>query len=212
MARQFDRPAAGNLATPAQQVRYFDKFLTALEAVNADVASQLAAITALQTAQATLISDLAAAVADITTAQAAADAAQTAADTVTLTEAITSSYTAPGVTLSAADAGTDATITIIDHIRVYGDATNVNVTGGTITAQPYSTDLYVYYDDPTRAGGAVTYQISDNPNDALPNAQLGRHFVGAVTTPAAAGAPTSGGTAPPSSGGSVGSGRVPSSL
>ncbi len=54
MARAFDRPTAGNLSTPAQIVRFFDKFLTALEAnlgaLSAADAALAAALAAAHTA------------------------------------------------------------------------------------------------------------------------------------------------------------------
>lgn len=136
-----------------------------------------------------------------TNAQTAADNAQTAADTTTAASSLANSYPT-GLTLSAADAGTDATITVSSHTRVYGNGTSVSVAGGTITGQPYSTTLYVYYDDPARAGGTVTYQATTSDTTA---AQAGnRHVVGQVTTPAAAGGPAPGKPVRP-----PGSGAIP---
>jgi hypothetical protein len=94
-------------------------------------------------------------------------------------------------------------VTIVDHVRLYGDAAQVSVTGGAITALSYSTDYFVYYDDPTRVGGSVTYHATLDAKEALPNYLFGRHFCGPITTPAAAGAPTTGGVTPPSGGGAV---------
>lgn len=122
-------------------------------------------------------------------AQASADAAQAAADAAEGTGAgaeriasLTNSGTI-GLTLSAADAGTDVTITISTHTRAYGNGDSVSVTGDSITGLLYSTFYYVYYDDPTRAGGAVAYNVTTSETDAVQTGD--RHLVGAVTTPAA---------------------------
>ncbi len=129
-------------------------------------------------------------------AQAAADTANTAAadasavaDQVTADSTLANSYVT-GLTLTAADAGTDATVTISAHTRVYGDGTSVSVSGGTVTSLPYSTAHWVYYDQASRAGGAVAYLASTavQGNGTAPD----RHLVGAVTTPAAAAAPNTG--------------------
>jgi hypothetical protein len=61
VARAFDRPAAGNLSSPAQIVRYFDKFLTALE-------GNLGALAEAEAANANAIAALAAAAAAAHTA------------------------------------------------------------------------------------------------------------------------------------------------
>lgn len=122
-------------------------------------------------------------------ADTAASSAQGAADAAEATAAITNSYPS-GVTITATDAGSDATVAITGHDRVYANGVTVAVTGGSVTAQPYSTLLYIYYDQPSRAGGAVTYLATTSDVTA---AQLGdRHLVGSVTTPAALGAPTGG--------------------
>jgi hypothetical protein len=94
-----------------------------------------------------------------------------------------------------------ATITISAHTRKYTDVSSVSVNGGSITGLSYSTSYAVYYDQTSRAGGAVTYHATTDPNVALPNAAAGRHFCGKILTPAAAGAATSGGVSPPGGGG-----------
>lgn len=136
------------------------------------------------------------------TAHAAADAAntaasnaQTAADTVTADASLTNSYVT-GLTLQGTDAGSDATVTISGHTRVYGDGTSVSVTGGNVAGLAYSTPYYIYYDQASRAGGAVTYQATTSQSTA---AQTGdRHLVGLVTTPAALGGAVNGdGVLPP---------------
>ncbi len=83
------------------------------------------------------------------------------------------------------------TIAISAHTRIYGDGTSVAVAGGTLTGQPYSTSIWVAYDQPSRAGGAVSYQafLTVQGNGA---GDPDRHFVGAVATPAAAAPPVDG--------------------
>src|SRR4051812_15238865 len=98
------------MTTPAQIVRYFDKFLTALEGVNADLQSQITAIAAAQAA-----ADAAQITAN--TAQTAATTAQSTADTVKRDDSISTSWTSPGTILSATDAGSNATITVSNHTR-----------------------------------------------------------------------------------------------
>jgi len=131
---------------------------------------------------------------------------------VTTNDSITASYTAPGTILSAADAGTDATITIADHTRKYGDASQVAVTGADIPALAYSTKYYIYYDDETRAGGAVSFQATTNANTALPNKVKGRHYCGNITTPASGGTATNGGTTAPAGGGNIDRSEINSTL
>jgi hypothetical protein len=119
----------------------------------------------------------------------AAATALNAAQTVTNVSAISNSFVT-GVTITATDAGSNVTLTISAHTRVYGDGSSVAVFAGSITGLPYSTLEYVYYDDAARVGGAVTYLATTSSATA---AQAGiRHTVGSATTPAALGAPISG--------------------
>lgn len=116
--------------------------------------------------------------------QAALDAAaqaQGAADATKAATALANSYVT-GLTLTSVDTGAEATINVSGHSRVYGDGSSVPVTGGSITALSYDTYYYVYYDDPTRAGGSVTFEAT---TDEATAAQTGdRHVVGAIRTPA----------------------------
>lgn len=126
------------------------------------------------------------------TAQAAADAAQAAAEGAGTVSKLSGSGT-DGLTVTATDAGTDVTINISAHTRLYSDGTSVSVDAGSLTGRNYATTYYLYYDDPTYAGGAVTYQSTVTQSTA---AQVnGRHLVGEVTTPAA-GQPDEGGQVP----------------
>jgi hypothetical protein len=95
-----------------------------------------------------------------------------------------------GASITATDAGVSATIAISAHTRVYADGSSVAVNAGSVTGQPYATLVYIYYDQPTRTGGAVSYQATTSQSTG---AQTGsRHLVGQVLTPAAAAAPTLG--------------------
>lgn len=134
-----------------------------------------------------------------TAAQGAADSAQVAADDATLAAALGNSYTS-GITIVATDAGADVTVTISAHDRVYATTpqTSVPVNSGILTGLIYSTRYYFYYDQPSRAGGAVTYVATINQDDV---AQIGdRHSVGTVLTPAAAAPPSDGGGVRPPGG------------
>lgn len=126
-------------------------------------------------------------------AAAAADAAAAAATSAAATASADSSLASSGVTgltMTATDAGANATVTISAHTRIYGDGTSVAVSGGSVTGLAYSTGYYIYYDQASRAGGAVTYQTTTSAATA---AQTGdRHSLGAVTTPAGGGGPVDG--------------------
>lgn len=122
-------------------------------------------------------------------AQAAADNANASADENRAATALANSYVEPNP-LSAEDAGTNATIDIAAHTRVYGDGTSVSVLGGTVTGLAYETAYYVYYDQPSRTGGSVTYLTTEDYTVA---SQTGdRHVVGLILTPATGGTPVDG--------------------
>jgi hypothetical protein len=172
-----------------QVVEAVESEVGALEAADAANAAAVAAAAAAAAANAAATAAGAAAA----TANTAAAAAQTTADDITTASTLANSYVT-GLTLSAADAGADVTITISAHTRHYpqpdGSTVSVAVSGGTLTARAYSTDYFIYYDDPTRAGGAVTYQSTTSEATA---AQTGdRHTVGEILTPAALAAATDG--------------------
>lgn len=88
------------------------------------------------------------------------------------------------ITADLDEDGTAAIASIGAHTRIYSDMT-VAVDAGTVSGLELETYYVIFYDDPDRAGGAVTYQASTDPDDALLTADHpGRHYVGAVTTPA----------------------------
>lgn len=89
-----------------------------------------------------------------------------------------------GLTLEAFNDGADCHVDISDHTRVYGDGSSVAVNGGTLSGIPHDTIVRPYYDQASKAGGAVTYLWTSDIGTA---AQSGdRHSVGAVVTPRAA--------------------------
>lgn len=146
--------------------------------------------------------DLEGAVLDIQAAQDAADTATAAAASAssaasTAQSAATSANSVASLTnsgnnasLTATDAGSNSTISISAHTRYYGDGTSVSVNSGSVTTLSYSTLYYVYYSDPSRSGGAVTYFATTSEATA---AQTGNtHLVGSITTPAALDPDTSG--------------------
>jgi hypothetical protein len=183
--------------------RWWDEMAGKIEQAFADIESTVSDLAATQADLATAQAGLATAQADIAAAQ--ADIISTQND---LTAAIRdiarlSSYTAPTNVLSASDAGTDATITIAGHTRVYPGAfvNDVTVSGGTLTGKAFSTTYYVYYDDATLADTTPTYVATTVIADAQVGAGTSRHFVGVVTTPADGGGGTSGGGGYPPGGG-----------
>lgn len=106
-----------------------------------------------------------------------------------------------GLTISATDAGGTVTVVISNHARDYMDIGSVPVTGTTLTGLPLSQAVGIFYDDPDREGGAVTWQttatLADSVNSA---AHPGRHHLtvvfvgpGQTTTP---GTPAPGGGVP----------------
>jgi hypothetical protein len=194
VARFLDRLNPSN-STGLPFIKLWQKNCESVEAAIAGLQDTIDAVIAAQAAADAANAAAAAAGAAATAADAAATSAQTTADNITDANEIGTSFVS-GCTITATDAGTDVTITISAHTRKYpqpdGSTVDVAVNGGSLTGRAYTTLYYVYYDDPTRAGGAVTYASTTSDTTA---AQLGdRHLVGSVLTPAAAGGPTGGGT------------------
>lgn len=131
--------------------------------------------------------DAATAAAD--TANIAATSATTVATDAADANAIANSGT-NGLTITSTDAGASITVTISSHTRVYADGSSVAVTGATLTGLSYSTSYYFYYNDPTHAGGAVTYHPTTNIADTIQSGDV--HSVGGVKTQAAAAPPVTG--------------------
>lgn len=93
--------------------------------------------------------------------------------------------------------GAATLITIAANTVQFGEA-QVSYNSGSVDPGVFGT-FYIFADDPTFAGGAVTYQFSTDPIDQL--AADGRVFFGGIIT--TSGTPQTGGG---SSGGSSGSG------
>jgi hypothetical protein len=157
------------------------------------------------------LSNLTTQLAAITAAQATATAAAASATAAARESARINSYPNPGSVLTAADAGTDASITIANHTRVYPvqgsiDVADVAITGATLTALSFSTQYWVYYDDTTLAVAAPTFHATTSSATAQVGAAAGRHLVGFITTPADGAGGTSGGYGGGTPGGGGGGG------
>jgi hypothetical protein len=112
------------------------------------------------------------------------------------------SHTVPTTILTAVDAGTTATITVSNHIRVYADGTTVSISGGAAhTGLTSGTAYGAYYDDLTLAETAPTIILTTTLKNTYAAAAEGRHFLGIVTTPPAGSGKTftGGGAYPPGS-------------
>lgn len=97
------------------------------------------------------------------------------------------------ITITAADVGADVLIAISAHTRRYGNGDEVAVSSGNQSPLPFDTMVYIYYDDASRAGGAVTYASSFDFADALSStANPNRHYIGEILTPSDGGADTVG--------------------
>ncbi len=172
---------------------WLQRFAEQIEAeLGALAAAQAAEAAADAAAASAIVAQAAAATAstEAATAQTAADDAQTSADGANSVAALTASGVT-GCTITATDAGTDVTIAISAHTRVYGDGDTLAIAGPTnLTGRAYSTTYFIYYDDPTRADTTPSYQTTTSEATA---AQAGdRHLVGKVLTPAAAAPPETG--------------------
>jgi len=110
-------------------------------------------------------------------AAAQAAAAQAQADAQAREAALVNSYIDPGSVLSSSP----TTISIMAHTRIYGDGTSAPVNAGSVAATATGDTDYVFYSDPARGGGPVTYQVSTD----APVQGGDIHVVGAVTIPAA---------------------------
>lgn len=115
--------------------------------------------------------------------------------------AVTVSGTRPDLVMTAEGEDvaphTSARIVMSAHTFQLG-ATSVSIDGGTVGGLLIAPTLryYVYYDDPTFAGGAVTYVATQDIADLT--AGVGRFVVGHAVTPDSAGAGGSATVATPS--------------
>jgi hypothetical protein len=159
-------------------------------------------IEAQEASQDAIIADLAQVVSDLSDAVDAITAAQATADAAKLANAISASWTAPTTTLTAQDAGTDATITVLAHTRHYDDdQAPVSIVTADITGLAFDTTYGVYYDDAARTDTTPAFVATTDGVICRHNYVAGRHFVGFVKTPVDGGTPAAGGSQPPGGGG-----------
>ena len=141
-----------------------------------------------QNATQAAIDAAAAANAAAATANTAATTAQAAADASAGETSIVNSFPTGFTGASPVSIDSAGMVTVKNHNRQYGDTTlnpTVAVTGATFaTSAAVGNTVRVFYDDPTRAGGAVTYQFTIDPA-AAPVQGGDRHVVGAATVPGA---------------------------
>ncbi|MGL4975987.1 MAG: hypothetical protein ACRC56_11885 [Bosea sp. (in: a-proteobacteria)] len=163
--------------------RLWDRVMTAIETSLDALADTIAAVQAAQAAAALANTAASNAQAAATSAQAAADGVASVSAGLTLQN---SSVT--GLTVTASDAGSNATITVSAHTRIYADGASVAVAASSVTGLAYSTSYWIYYDQAGRAGGTVTYQATIDSSVAFWSAGTpDRHFVGAARTPGSGG-------------------------
>lgn len=94
---------------------------------------------------------------------------------------IANSWTEPTQVLSATEAAGVATITVIDHERVYPDGVRVAVTGVAIGALVTDTPYFLYYDDLDRSDTTPTIIATLDPLVAQDG--VDRHALGRIRTP-----------------------------
>lgn len=119
-------------------------------------------------------------------AQSSAGGAQDTADSTRAEASLVNSYVGgfTGTLITSSIAGF---VTIKAHSRIYGDTTmnpTVSVNAGTLsTGHPAGSVIRIYYSDPARAGGAVTYQYTVDGESEPPVQGKNIHSVGAVVVP-----------------------------
>ena len=175
------------------------------------------AIEAQENSQNDILAQLASQEAQLASQLAQIEQAQTDATAAAREVARINSYPNPGGILHAADAGTNATITIDNHTRVYPvegvvDVPDVAITGGTITGVTSGVRVWVYYVDTTLANPTPTFLWTTNSALAQVGAAAGNHLVGFIDTPAAGSSGTSSGTGGGTPGGGGGGGSFGGSI
>lgn len=116
---------------------------------------------------------------------------------------IANSDTIPTAVLSYEDTGTDTTVTVIEHTRLYADGVSVLLEEQVLTGLTSDTPYGFYYDDLTRSDTTPTIVATTTPADALPGAAEGRHCLGFINTPAAGSGDTGEGGGSSSGGGTI---------
>ncbi len=92
--------------------------------------------------------------------------------------------------LTSTDAGASATINIAGFTMRISNKPDVAVSSGSILLLSYSTLYYIYYDDASLAGGAVTFNATTTKETAINGS--GRFFIGSIRTPVATAPATAG--------------------
>jgi hypothetical protein len=95
------------------------------------------------------------------------------------------SHTTPTTILSATDNGASCTITVLDHTRVYADATTLAISGGATAGLASDTWYACYYDDETLADATPSFVFTTALETAQAAVAEGRHFCGLIRTPVA---------------------------
>lgn len=96
------------------------------------------------------------------------------------------SHTVPTTILSATEDGATVTIKVLDHVRVYGDGTTVNITGnatdgaGLLPATWYG----CFYTDTALSDETPAFVFTQTLSQAVAAAADGRHGCGSILTPA----------------------------
>lgn len=124
--------------------------------------------------------------------------------TAEITQLISTSYVTDADPPDGLLQATATQITVESHSRTYSDKA-VSVTGGTLTTEDdgttalvAETTYHVYYDDPQRAGGAVSLKATQvSATAATSSTNPFRHYVGTIPTDATGGTGTSGGGVTP---------------
>jgi hypothetical protein len=92
--------------------------------------------------------------------------------------------------LTATDAGSDATVSVAAFTMRIQELGDISINSGSVTALSFDTLYHVYYADPDRDGGAVTYAASTTKEAALDG--YDRFYVGSIRTPVDGGSATVG--------------------
>ena len=100
------------------------------------------------------------------------------------------SYRPTSNPLTATDAGSNATVSIASFTMRTSSKGDISINSGSVTALSYGTLYYIYYDDSTLAGGAVSFNATTTQSTALNGA--GRFFVGSIITPVSGAPATTG--------------------
>jgi hypothetical protein len=149
------------------------------------------ALVSVLTSQGASISELEAIYAGINTAQATASAAAQQTQATAAAVSLANSYTDPvSGLLTASSAGA---VTISAHRRIYGDGLSVDVNGGALSGLSPGDFVRVYYNDPARTGGTVSYLSTTG--DIVQQGDV--HVLGGVLIPAVGELPSSGAPSTP---------------